>query len=339
MIQFNLGWDKLWETVSKGTGGAVAPWRIRRDGRAVTDAKRDEMLMLAQTELDVEDIKSGKKKYTEDHKLITVEVEAHYSCTSDNEIKSGKHEPYINLLALDQEATSRKQAQAIQEHLNLTKTVLMAEEVVLNNDAEVSNADVDNDWFVRWRDNAEKVSNEDLQKLWAKALAGEVTNPGSYSLRTLEFLKNISQAEAEQISKLAPYVIDGVIYKTSVIDEKGLKFSYLLEMEDLGILSGVKGGGLSLSIGSLMNNQYLNNIQYGDKILILNSSSTKEASFQAYKVTKLGVEILRLGVFPLDYSYFESIGQIIKSQNFKVTLADISGRSNGRVHYQNAHEL
>jgi len=58
----------------------------------------------------------------------------------------------------------------------VTKAVLFAEEELENCTAEASSEDIDQDWFTRWRDCAEKVSNEDLQRLWAKALAGELNN-------------------------------------------------------------------------------------------------------------------------------------------------------------------
>lgn len=337
MVQINLGLDKLWETVSKGTGGAVAPWRIRRDGKATAEAKRDEMLMLAQTEVDIEDIKSGKKKYTDDHRLVDV----HHDDTNVSlvENKEGRTEPYINLATLEEAAVERKKAQAVQEQINLTKTVLLAEEVLGSSTEEANDQDVDPDWFARWRDSAEKVSNEDLQKLWAKALAGEVTSPGSYSLRTLEFLKNLSQAEAEEISKLAPYVIGGIIHNLPYLEQNGLTFQYLLEMEDLGILSGVKGGGLNLTKNSLIPDKYINNFQYNGKILIFTSDTNKEASFNVYKITKLGIELVKLGVFPIDYEYLELIGQELKKQKFKITIADITGYSQDHIHYDNAREL
>ena len=36
------------------------------------------------------------------------------------------------------------------------------------------------------------MSSEELQTLWGRTLAGEIKSPGSYSLRTLDFLKNLS---------------------------------------------------------------------------------------------------------------------------------------------------
>ncbi|PHX03515.1 DUF2806 domain-containing protein [Vibrio splendidus] len=335
MFDFNFN-GKFWETVSKGTGGAVAPWRIRREGKANSEAKRDEMLMIAQTENDIEDIKSGKKKYTDDHKLVAITPEGGELSINgeDNRI-----EPYINLESFEQEATVRQQAQIVQEHINLTKTVLLAEEALESSTEDVNDVEVDQDWFTRWRDNAEKVSNEDLQKLWAKALAGEVTTPGSYSLRTLDFLKNLSQLEAEQIARLAPYVIDGAVHKLPYLDKKGLIFSYLLEMENLGIISGVNSGGLQRTLSSLTEDKYHTNITYGGKILLLESETIKETKYKIYKLTKLGSEILKLGTFPLDYEYLECIGQNVKQSQLKVLIADITNIHQGGISYANPREL
>lgn len=330
---------KLWDTVTRdGIGSLAAPWQTRRQGRANVDARRDELLMLAQTENDVADIKSGKKKFTEDHKLIPI-----VNTDSENsvvELSKKRIEPYFNLENINANAHVRSNTQRMQEQINLTKAVLFAEEELENNYQDGSDDDIDPDWFVRWRDYAEKVSSEELQRLWAKALAGEIVTPGSYSLRTLEFIKNISQTEANEISKLAPYVISGVVYQVAAIEKASLNFSYLLEMEDLGILSGVKGGGLQLSMGSRINESYENALFHNNKILLIKHESVqKKATFSSYKVTRLGCEVLRLGVFPMTADYLEQIGNIAKQQGFEVVLADWVQMNKGSGQYFNPRKL
>ena len=342
-----MGWPgekaliKLGDLISEGTGGAFTPWQTRRKGKAQADAMRDEMLMLAQTENDVKDIKTGKKKYTEDRHLITIVPEDQAGESQLLvELNDGRIEPYLSLEAIDKQSQTRKQVQALQEEINLTKTILLAEKELETEDYEANDEPVDPDWFTRWRDSAEKVSNDDLQRLWAKALAGEVANPGAYSLRTLEFLKDLSQAEAKQISKLAPYVINNVIYKLPYLDNKGLDFEYLLEMEDLGLITGHQGGGLELTSKSLDQEVFNINIQYGRQILLINKEQLLPAlRMTALKVTKLGLEVLKLGVFPFDYQYLEEIGTLIKSQQFSVKIADITGFSSGGIHFGNSREL
>ena len=54
----------------------------------------------------------------------------------------------------------------------------------------------DFDWYTRYYEDCGNVSDEDLQAVWAKILAGEIRCPGSYSLRTLEYLRNLTKEEA-----------------------------------------------------------------------------------------------------------------------------------------------
>ena len=51
----------------------------------------------------------------------------------------------------------------------------------------------DFDFFYRFYDNAGKVSDEEMQELWAKILAGEINQPGEYSLKTLLVLSSFSK--------------------------------------------------------------------------------------------------------------------------------------------------
>lgn len=330
---------KLWDTVTKGgIGSLAAPWQTRRQGRANADARRDELLVLAQTEVDVADIKAGKKKLTEDRQLVdVVPVDSQNSII---ECRNGRVEPNFSLPEIEQNAEARFNAQKIQEQVNVTKAVLFAEEELENNFTECSDEEIDSDWFVRWRDCAEKVSNEDLQRLWAKALAGELACPGSYSLRTLEFIKNISQSEAHDIARLAPYVIDNSIYQVPCLEDDGLSFVYLLEMDDLGIISGVKGGGLQLSMKSRISESYENALFHNKKIMLFkHEQATKVAQFECYKVTKLGCEVLRLGVFPEKYDYLEQIGGKAKQQGFEVIIADWVQTTKEYGNYYNPKQL
>lgn len=67
----------------------------------------------------------------------------------------------------------------------------------LAQEKEIDSERPDSDWVSRFFRIAEDVTTEQMQMLWSKVLAGEVQRLGSFSLRTLELLKNISQKEAE----------------------------------------------------------------------------------------------------------------------------------------------
>jgi uncharacterized protein YqfB (UPF0267 family) len=316
--------EKMWDTVARdGIGSLARPWQTRREGRANVDARRDELLMLAQTEIDIADIRAGKKTFTDNRKLISV-IEDNSEPLLLNK-SDCRIEPYFTLNSIEVNSEQRTKVQHMKEHINITKALLYAEDELEKNyqDQEGSDEDIDPDWLVRWRDCTAKVNSDELQRLWAKALAGEIANPGSYSLRTLEFIKNISYSEANEVSKLAPFVMFGNIYKMQCLIDAGLDFSYLLEMEDLGILSGVKGGGLNFTWDSGTKDCFEQVVVHNNKYLsIKHESESQKPHFSIYKVTKIGCEVLRLGVFPVNTIYLEQIGLEAKKQGFEVTLAD-----------------
>jgi len=82
---------------------------------------------------------------------------------------------------------------------NFNKIAKKADEVYQKQDMTTLNNDkkFSWDWFVRFFEDAGNISDEKMQEIWAKVLAGEIKQPGSFSLRTLEVLRNLSSDEAE----------------------------------------------------------------------------------------------------------------------------------------------
>ena len=60
----------------------------------------------------------------------------------------------------------------------------------------VSEKPVDEDWILQFFETAKDVCDAEMQKLWARILAGEVASPQTYSKRTLQFLKTMDKDEA-----------------------------------------------------------------------------------------------------------------------------------------------
>ncbi|MCP5268113.1 MAG: DUF2806 domain-containing protein [Zoogloeaceae bacterium] len=66
---------------------------------------------------------------------------------------------------------------------------------------------VETDWVLQFFDCCQDVCDSAIQSLWGRILAGEVTSPGSYSKRTLQFLKTLDKWEAEKFSELCAFTI------------------------------------------------------------------------------------------------------------------------------------
>ena len=204
---------KLIEVVSSGMGAIYRPTGIRREAAAQSDANR--MLGAAQLDLDVNRAKALALSDLS-NKLVLVEA---------NE-------------QLQERAKVRIEHREIRRQQNLEAIAAAA---VTHLPEQVSATAVDEDWKTRFFKTAEDVSNTDMQDLWARILAGEVARPGTYSVRTLETLKNLSQHEAEAFRKLRYLALDlGFVLKVDsqgAFTEFGLTYHDMLALREAGLLS------------------------------------------------------------------------------------------------------
>lgn len=65
---------------------------------------------------------------------------------------------------------------------------------------------VENDWITNFFEQCRIVSDEEMQQLWAKVLAGEANTPGSYSKRTVNFVASLDKQDAILFAKLCGFV-------------------------------------------------------------------------------------------------------------------------------------
>nr|WP_316638694.1 DUF2806 domain-containing protein [uncultured Roseateles sp.] len=125
---------------------------------------------------------------------------------------------------------------------------------------EVSESPVSRDWVVRFFDDCKDVSDDEMQTLWGRLLAGEVARPGAFSLRTLQLLRNLSSLEANLFSRLCALVLDvdnGLPFLTVRRHEfaasLGLNYSALRRLEDAGLTRNeTLGVGLSAATDELL---------------------------------------------------------------------------------------
>ena len=258
--------------------------------------------MLAQTEQDVKDIQSGRKI-----------VDANYQLVEFHEQASPLAIVHRNRIA-----------QEIRSEVNVRKALLMAETELEDDPQTPPDRTVDEDWLFRWRDAAGTVSSKELQTLWGRALAGEIKSPGSFSLRTLEFLKNISHEEALKIAKSAPFVINNsfILRNEKLLDSEGIPFRFLLDLQNLGITCGVDAAGLSRETRSNSPDKFKQVLVSHDRVLVVtHEDASKKFTLAIYGLTSLGRQIFKLGSFKSQEIYLRNVGQVICSQGFTVSLA------------------
>ena len=305
--------EKLVIRLVEAAAALGRPWQMRRKGRARVDVRREELLMLAQTEQDVKDIRSGRKIVDANYQLVEL------------------HEQASPLAIMHR----NRIAQEIRSEVNVSKALLMAEAELEDDPQAPPDRTVDEDWLFRWRDSVCMVSSDELRSIWGRVLAGEIKSPGSFSLRTLEFLKNISQEEALSIAKLAPFVLrNQCIFKNEkILDSEGINFGFLLGLQNLGITCGVDAGALSRTTSSNKPNKFSELLISHDRVLVVTrEDSSKNMTLPIYGLTSLGQQVFKLGSFKSHEIYLRSVGQAICRQGFNVSLArwvpvtEIAGR-------------
>ena len=85
---------------------------------------------------------------------------------------------------------------------------------------EVQDHQVDHDWTARFFSDVQDVSSEQMQALWAKILAGEVTRPGSTSIRTLSILRSLDRDVASLFARLCHISISVRYDEQQIVDAR-----------------------------------------------------------------------------------------------------------------------
>ena len=321
---------RLWDTLERALGGLMSPWQIRRIGQARAAAQRDGMLALAQAERDIEEIRFGRKVFTADWQLV--------EASSLGIERSSPEASELAVLA----ATTQSQLvlREIRGDRNVSAAVSHAEADLRNDPQEPPERTVDEDWLYRWRDSASDVSAEELQALWGRVLAGEVKSPGTFSLRTLEFLRTLSKEEARRIEKLAPFVVDGdFVFKgdRGLLEKAGITLGFLLGLQDLGI---VQTQALQKPWTSSSAEEFkVGLIAYTRALVVTHPDPTKELSLRGYRLTSLGGQVLKIGKFAPCESFLRSLGRAIRDLDFNVAIAQWEWVTETKGRYFNVEEL
>lgn len=102
---------------------------------------------------------------------------------------------------------------------------------------------VDNDWIVNFFDKSRIVSDNQMQDLWSRVLAGEANSPGTYSKRTVNFLSDLDKVDAElfinlcgfgwMIGDVVPLVFD---VQAEVYNKRGINFTSLSHLDSIGLV-------------------------------------------------------------------------------------------------------
>lgn len=321
---------KMWESlVDKGIGGILQPLQEKRMGQARLEQRKKELLEIAQTEQQIKKIAAGEAFINKDGKFLLLHHDK--ECSFDEQARS---EPQLGDLNIYQRAASAQTSKMLQKEVNVAKTIMKAEEMLSESEAEATDKKVEQDWIFTWRDNVERVSSEEMQNLWARVLTEEVKLPGSFSMRTLDFLKSLTRSEAETIERIAPLITQHFItgkandYK----ETHGIHFGEFLKLQDLGLLSGVDGLGLSYTFTSADKNSFKRHIVCGELVITISDPDPqKKFIIDVISVTELGKQVFKLSQAKKCINTINKLAKIIVEKNVEtVTIAELINRDDGQ---------
>ena len=163
---------------------------------------------------------------------------------------------------------------------NFLKIAEMADSMVQNKGDESSDKQYSFDWFIRYYEASGNISDEEMQLLWAKILAGEIEKPSSYSLRTLDVLRNMSKEEAECFVKICNTAIKIESGKYAIpadhdyISKNSINYSDILMLEEIGLINS--GSGIHINDDLESNTEYML-YMYGS--LIVKAIASEKANY------------------------------------------------------------
>jgi len=281
---------KLIEIMARGTGVLYKPTAIKKEAKAqagadifLAEAKADEIRLIAAANVD------AKKMLA----LADLDIESRARCrTYFQETKRQNNLEHIADLSVD--------------YLN----------------DEVGEEPIEDEWIHRFINNAQDISDEDMQDVWAKILAGNINKPGSYSTRTLEILKTITKAEAEIFQKLVnlcfmdKFVIK-LDYAENSLPDYDIAYYELLILRTAGLLQ----------VSDMLKNNFTvpiypnwKGIPTHDCTLNIRHKTERWVEFNTMIMTPSGCELSKLIEAVPNANYLKAVVEQYEKKGFEVQI-------------------
>lgn len=227
---------------------------------------------------------------------------------------------------------------------NFLSIAKMADEEYAKTPHDDSTHTYDFDWFMRFYEAVGNVSDEEMQRVWAKILAGEVNKPKSFSLETLDVVRNLSKQDAELFSKICKHCIQSspwglyLPHYDNYLEKCGITYSEILRLDEIGLVNS--SGFISLNL-NIPNDHPAAIINQGLIMLIASNNEKKnECSINQYPFTRTGTEIATLiGENTSDDDFLLFAKEVAKDTSQKISVHKINAFYDSSISYDSADLL
>lgn len=187
-------------------------------------------------------------------------------------------------------------------------------------------ATTSSEWINKFRRIAEDTEDDKLVDLYARVLAGEITRPGSYSIRTLAVLERLSKEELKLFQRARNLVIG-----SSSIDyyQNVLTFNEILDLAECGLIMAKTNS--TSSYPSLDEGRYLAVIEYGERALVVSRDAVEPPpKFRAYVLTVAGRELCNIPYMAPNEEYLRAFARRLVTKHMAVVrwcqVSDLDGQ-------------
>ncbi|WP_026376840.1 TIGR03899 family protein [Aestuariibacter salexigens] len=233
---------------------------------------------------------------------------------------------------IDRRARRRQQMMAARKLKNLEAVLNVALTVNIDSGRPEH---IDADWFFSFIDLAENIHSPHMQDVWGKIFAVETSRPGSFSLNTLQVLKQLTHREAKMFTtavnlsskrkfESTPRILVGFNQRPALwklftlskthqlnLSEFGLAYPDLLSLIDMKLIynSELESGELSTESSSQW--------RCGERTFYL-AARRPGIALKYYKFTPVGAELARLFGVKHHAGYVDALLATMKS-GFEIT--------------------
>lgn len=234
--------------------------------------------------------------------------------------------------ALAKRAGRRIAYQEVAKQENIEKIVDVAYDS-LKDVHKAADGAISREWMHRFIDAAGDISTEDLQIIWSKVLAGEVLEPTSFSLRTLECLRNLDVRDAKLFEFICKFVVfnELIIFDREFFKRHGIQYSYILHMDECGLLNS--DGTITLNVEVPEKPELI--LDFGEYVLMAKSDKERRFFVPQFPLTAAGRELSKIVDCKMDFELIKELCRTVKKNNDKIdfSLHKVDYREGKSFHY------
>lgn len=166
------------------------------------------------------------------------------------------------------------------------------------------------DWINIYLENAKHTSNVYMQVIWAKVLVKELAEPGSFSFKTLDILKNMSDEDFHLFENLCNIQINDSILQGEDT-EKLLAWTSQIKLSEMGLLS-LNSSRRWYTVPAQGENSIPNTERR--RIIILKNKTEQDINveYKCYYLTSSATELRQIASYSSNNEYFSYLCNTLK---------------------------